>query len=145
MHGSLIEKFLVEKARWILEKLEYFSKIPSSAWVKGNEADYVKYKDAAHSLAVDRVAFFNKKYGFEFNAITIKNQKTRWGSCSRKGNLNFNYKVALLPQRFSDYIFVHELCHVGQFNHSKKFWALVERTIPDYRDIREELKTGKVS
>ena len=102
-------------------------------------------RSKALELAQERVAHFNKAFNFRFNNINIKNQKTRWGSCSRKGNLNFNYKIALLPQRLSDYIIVHELCHLGQFNHSQKFWNLVARAMPDYLDIRKELRENKVN
>ncbi|MCU0660293.1 MAG: M48 family metallopeptidase [Candidatus Pacebacteria bacterium] len=86
------------------------------------------------------MAKFNKVYKFKFNKVSIKNQKTRWGSCSKRGNLNFNYKIALLPEKLAEYVVVHELCHLGQFNHSQKFWNLVAKTMPDYLDIKEELK-----
>ncbi|PIP23438.1 MAG: hypothetical protein COX90_01110 [Candidatus Nealsonbacteria bacterium CG_4_10_14_0_2_um_filter_38_17] len=70
----------------------------------------------------------------------MKNQKTRWGSCFKKGNPNFNYKIALLSQRLADYIVVHELCHLGELNHSQKSWNLVAKAVPDYPEIRDELK-----
>ena len=79
-----------------------------------------------------------------FNKINIKNQKTRWGSCSKKGNLNFNYKIALLPQHLADYIIVHELCHLGEFNHSRSFWNLVAKVFPEYLGIRNELRRSGI-
>jgi predicted metal-dependent hydrolase len=79
-------------------------------------------------------------YGFAWKRIAIKNQKTRWGSCSKSGNLNFNFKIALLPDRAAEYVVVHELCHLAQMNHSKKFWDLVAQTIPEHRKIRQQLK-----
>ena len=66
------------------------------------------------------------------------------GQLFKKGNLNFNYKVALLPQRISDYIIVHEICHLKEFNHSKNFWQLISKTIPDYKEIKEELKKNRI-
>jgi predicted metal-dependent hydrolase len=87
-----------------------------------------------------RVEELNKPYGFVYGKIAIRNQKTRWGSCSRRGNLNFNYRVGLLPQKLMDYVIVHELCHLGEFNHSYKFWDLVAKTVPEYKAIRQELK-----
>jgi predicted metal-dependent hydrolase len=67
-------------------------------------------------------------------------QRSRWGSCSRKGNLNFNYKLIQLPQELADYIVVHELCHLKQFNHSHAFWNLIAETIPNHIELRKILK-----
>jgi predicted metal-dependent hydrolase len=102
-------------------------------------AEYIKYKTEAYRIAIERIAEFNKIYNFKIGKITIRNQKTRWGSCSKRGNINFNYRIANIPQRLSDYVIVHELCHLGEFNHSKNFWSLVERTMPDYLERRKEL------
>jgi len=86
----------------------------------------------------------NRFYGFKIGSVAIRNQKTRWGSCSGKGNLNFNYKVMFLPKEFADYIIVHEICHIKEMNHSIDFWNLVGISIPDYRRIRRELKKYKI-
>ena len=107
-----------------------------------NNADYLKYKKEAGILAKERLEYFNTIYNFKYNRITIRNQKTRWGSCSKKGNLNFSYKIALLSPKIADYIIVHELCHIGEFNHSKNFWNLVEKTMPDYKELRGSLRTN---
>lgn len=139
MNQNMIEKFIIQKSRWILEKMDYFKSAPGFGFTSSLN-DFQVYKDEALELAERRIAHFNKIYRFNFNKINIKNQKTRWGSCSRKQNLNFNYKIALLPSRLSDYIIVHELCHLGQFNHSPKFWNLVEKALPDYLEIGRELK-----
>lgn len=106
----------------------------------GAKSEYTKHKATALKMAKDKIAYFNDFYGFKVNRISVKNQKSRWGSCSKKGNLNFNYKIALLPQAMSDYIIVHELCHLGQFNHSPAFWNLVAKTIPNYKIIRRKFK-----
>jgi len=87
-----------------------------------------------------RLLHFNEFYKFKINKVSIKNQKTRWGSCSKRGNLNFNYRVALLPPHLADYVIVHELCHLGEFNHSPNFWKLVAKTIPNYKAIKREFK-----
>lgn len=138
---NVIESFLIKKSQWLLDKISYFSSTNIGSSKVNDHAEFLKYKEMAFTIAQDRLNYFNEFYGYKWNKITIKNQKTRWGSCSRKGNLNFNYKIALLPTKFADYIIVHELCHLGQFNHSQKFWNLVSRAVPDYLDIRNELKS----
>lgn len=105
-----------------------------------SKSDFALHKGLALTLAYKRIEHFNAIYGFTFNSVKIKNTTSRWGSCSSKGNLNFNYRMVFLPEKLSDYIIVHELCHLGEFNHSQKFWGLVSRTIPDYMEIRHELK-----
>ena len=105
-----------------------------------NRKQYLKVRDAARALVHSRVAHFNRHYGFKIKKIFIKNHKSRWGSCSEKGNLNFNYKLLYLPSAISDYIIVHELCHLAEFNHSPRFWSLVVRTIPNYEELKRELR-----
>lgn len=139
-----IEKFIVAKAQWIIDKIDYFSSFGYSHKAKNSKAEYLKYKEQARKLAQDRIEHYNVIYKFKVNSISIRNQKTRWGSCSKKGNLNFNYKIALISQEQSDYIIVHELCHLGQFNHSAKFWKLVAQTIPNHQPIRKELKKNHI-
>ena len=138
------QRFLVQKSSWILDKLGKQKVPPSYLLPLSSKRDYVKYKDAALQLAQRRIAHFNCEYGFRIGRISIRNQKTRWGSCSHYGDLTFNYKIALLPPHLADYIIVHELCHRGEMNHSKKFWDLVARTIPDHKKIRAELRRGGV-
>jgi len=139
------ERFIREKSEWLFSKIAFFKQFKGHAIARYSQKDYLKYKNDAYEIAVERVNHFNNLCKFNFNRINIKNQKTRWGSCSRKGNLNFNYKIALLPQPLSDYIIVHELCHLREFNHSKRFWKLVAKVIPEYAEIRSELKKSGVS
>jgi len=142
---SLIEKFLQEKRNWIDDKISYFTQFKNKPITRYSEEDYKKYKDEAFALANERVTHFNQIYGFSYNDINIKNQKTRWGSCSAKGNLNFNYKIIFLPETVRDYVVVHELCHLKEFNHSRKFWNLVARTIPDITEVKLELRKWEMS
>lgn len=107
---------------------------------KKSKLDFDLYKKKALELVTSRLEFFNTTYNFKYNSVRIKNTTSRWGSCSSKGNLNFNYRIVLIDAKLADYIVVHELCHLGEFNHSEKFWGLVQKTIPDYIHIREELK-----
>ena len=108
-------------------------------------ANYVKNKERARVLVHQRVFHFNKIYNFEFGRIAIKDQRRVWGSCSAKGNLNFNYRLVFLPQGLSDYVIVHELCHLKELNHSKNFWELVKIAVPDHKDIRRKLKEYRFS
>lgn len=137
---SIVDKFVQDKVSWIESKLEFFSKFKDSKLAKLTDEDFQKNKDKALGTVTERVEYFNKQLGYKYNQINIKNQKTRWGSCSHKGNLNFNYKVIFLPQKLMDYVIVHELCHLKEFNHSKKFWRLVESVIPEYDSIRKKIK-----
>ena len=82
----------------------------------------------------ERVSRFAEQIGVTYGRITIRNQKSRWGSCSSRGNLNFNCLLMLAPERERDYVVVHELCHRLEMNHSKRFWREVERILPDYRE-----------
>lgn len=100
----------------------------------------IKRRELARKFVLHKVNYFNSFYGFKINRIAIKNTKTRWGSCSSKGNLNFNYKIIFLKPEMADYLIVHELCHLGEFNHSKRFWHLVSKTIPNYAKLTKELK-----
>jgi predicted metal-dependent hydrolase len=101
---------------------------------------YKKYKEQARVLVHARLSYFNGYYNFSYNKVFIKNPKTRWGSCSSKGNLNFSYKILFLEPAAQDYLIVHELCHLKEFNHSARFWSLVALQCPDYKKHHLELK-----
>lgn len=137
--SSKVEKYIIEKSKWVLEKLEYFKKLSYSNALRIKDDQFEVYKDEAKKVIERRIKHFNKNYGFKFGKITIKAQKTKWGSCSKKGNLNFNFKIMVLPKDIRDYIIVHELCHIKEQNHSNKFWNLVAMTIPDYLSIKKQL------
>jgi len=135
-----IENFVYRHADWILNKVAFFKSKPRRILPGGSHADYRLYKQEAADFISERLAYYSQFYGFIFRRFSVKKQKTRWGSCSRRGNLNFNYKIIKLPVRLADYIIVHELCHLREMNHSRRFWNLVERAVPDYRECRRELK-----
>jgi len=98
------------------------------------------YKKLARESIPPRVADFADRYGFTYNSIKITSAMTRWGSCTSKKNLNFTYRLALAPDFVRDYVIVHELCHLRQMNHSRKFWAEVGRIMPDYKLAEKWLK-----
>lgn len=87
-----------------------------------------------------RALEISRHLGFEYSGLSIRNQKTRWGSCSGRRNLSFNLKLICFPKDVIDYVIVHELCHLKEMNHSARFWALVEKYIPDYKRRRGCLK-----
>ena len=99
-----------------------------------------RYKEAARSYIPQRVAYYHAKTGGTYHHITIRDQKTRWGSCSSKGTLSFNWRLMLAPPSILDYVVVHELCHLTHMDHSSAFWHAVEEICPDYRNARKWLK-----
>lgn len=112
---------------------------------KRKNNDYLLYKEKARQLVWQRLVFLNKIYQAEYFRVSIRDQRSRWGSCSKKGNLNFNYRLIHLPPELCDYLIVHELCHLIEFNHSQKFWDQVAKTFPNYRELRMRLKKFKLS
>lgn len=138
-----LERLMRAKAEWIFDKIDYFKRAPEPISGPDSRKDFLKYKTAAHVLVRNRIEYFNPIYQCRFNKITIRNQRTRWGSCSKKSNLSFNYKIALLPRELADYIIVHELCHLKELNHSQKFWDLVGKALPEYRRLKRELRKTK--
>lgn len=102
------------------------------------------YGMRACSIIPERVAYYQPQVAKPVNVIRIKDVRSRWGSCSSKGNLNFNWRLVLAPMEVLDYVVVHELCHLREMNHSKAFWSLVEGILPDYRKRREWLKKCKL-
>jgi predicted metal-dependent hydrolase len=105
-----------------------------------NKHHYRKHKESARILVHARLSYFNTFYGLSWKKVFIKNSKSRWGSCSEVGNLNFNYKILFLPSEVQDYLIVHELCHLAEFNHGPNFWAQMGRTLPNYRELRKKLR-----
>jgi predicted metal-dependent hydrolase len=135
------ENFLMRKIDWVLEKISSFkNKSGSHLLFKQSKKDYQRNKKQAKELVQNKIVKFRPIYDFPFNRISIKNQKTRWGSCSSSRNLSFNYKLIYLPEYLAEYIIAHELCHLSQMNHSKRFWDLLSITFPDHRKIIKEFK-----
>ncbi len=102
---------------------------------------YKKHKEDARTLIHDRLEYWAPICGVIYKRISIRDTKRSWGSCSSKGNLNFSYKLQFLPKCVADYIIVHELCHLKELNHSERFWSEVEAVMPNYLDLKNELRT----
>jgi predicted metal-dependent hydrolase len=139
----IIKRFVSAKRGWITKKLEHFRKNPVSKerllLRSLGRKDYLASKDKALALARLGLERFNQHYKLSYKKITIRNQKSRWGSCSHNGNMSFNYKIVFLEPELQNYIIVHELCHIKELNHSRRFWDLVGEKIPNYRELRKKL------
>ncbi len=144
MPDKAIRDFVTSKEPWIDKQLERFrlmreERLPVA---KLTDDEVRRLADDAVRDIPQRVARFAPKVGVTFGRITIRNQLTRWGSCSAKGNLNFNCLLMLTPPEIRDYVVVHELCHRKELNHSKRFWREVANVMPDYRERERWLKNN---
>ena len=137
-----IERMVISKSKWIDEHmLKVQSTIDERSKLEKITFEQIKeLEDQAVEYIPKRVKYYAEKENFVYNKITIKNLVSRWGSCSTKGNLNFNCLLMLMPDYVIDYIVVHELCHLREMNHSEKFWAEVEKIMPDYQRAELWLK-----
>lgn len=99
-------------------------------------------RNEAKIIIEKRVEQLAKHYGFDFNKVAVRNQSTRWGSCSSQKNLNFNWKLILAPVKVLDYVIIHELAHTVQMNHSKAFWEVVGKCMPEYKFVRKWLRNN---
>lgn len=132
---------LIKKEKlWIFEQLEKAKSKKGIVLPKMSVKDVIVHKKRTRLLVEDRLAFFNIMYSFSYGRISIRNQKTIWGSCSVNGNLNFNCRLGLLPPYLADYVIAHELCHIQEHNHSKEFWELVSSIIPNHKKCNKELR-----
>lgn len=137
--SSSVLRFMRRYRDWVLKTRERLASVrPAPTKAQARKA-YALHKEAARRLVYAKIAAFAPVYGVAVRGVSIRDQKSRWGSCSRDGRLSFNYRLALLPERLAEYVVVHELCHLVEFNHSPRFWALVARTIPEHRVLRKTL------
>ncbi len=139
-----IEEILKKKEAWISRHIEKIKKTKERFEAEPTEKltreKVIALAEEALKVIPERVEYFVKVIGVTYGKITVRNQKTRWGSCSSKGNLNFNCLLMLAPPEVLDYVVVHELCHRKQMNHSKAFWLEVEKVLPNYKEVRKWLK-----
>lgn len=139
-----IEEILKKKEAWISKHIEKIKetkeRVEAEPTEKLTREKVIALAEEALKVIPERVEYFAKVIGVTYGKITIRNQKTRWGSCSSKGNLNFNCLLMLAPSEVLDYVVVHELCHRKQMNHSKAFWLEVEKVLPNYKEVRKWLK-----
>lgn len=137
MPADAVAAFVNSKTDWIKKHTAKHSAEPA---VKLTDSQLRQLREQAKEFISCRVAYYAPVVGVSYNRITIRVQRTRWGSCSAKGNLNFNCLLVLAPLEVIDYVVVHELCHRKQLNHSDEFWGAVAQILPDYRQRRAWLK-----
>ena len=130
--------FMNSKESWIAE--HWNKRISRSQLPPLTNEDIRALADKACEVIPKKVEYYAKLIGVTYGRITIRNQKTRWGSCSDKGNLNFNCLLMLMPDEIIDSIVVHELCHRKHMNHSKEFYREIEKVFPDYEKCQKWLK-----
>lgn len=138
-----LKAFVENHRSWILEKTEVMAEREEKR--KSTPAPPPELLSKTDRMKIQlkigkRVRHYCEIMGVTVGYVTVKNQKTRWGSCSAKGNVNFNYQLAFLPDELLDYVVIHELAHRRHMNHSRAFWAEVEKYCPDYLERREQLK-----
>ena len=144
MSDAAVRKFIEEKSDWIEKHIRKMQERREEYEAEPGELLTVEeLRELARKAAEyipGRVACYAPLIGVSYGRITIRNQRSRWGSCSSRGNLNFNCLLMLAPPEIIDYVIVHELCHRREMNHSPLFWQEVERVLPDYKRRRKWLK-----
>lgn len=144
MSRSSIDGFLHEKEAWIMKHVERarldFSNMERERVL--SESERKRYIKLARDIFMQKTAFYASIMKVSYGRISIREQKTRWGSCSGAGNLNFNWRLIFAPEEVLNYVVVHELAHRREMNHSKAFYTLVEAVLPDYRSSRKWLRVN---
>lgn len=140
-----IDRFVSSKSSWITKTLNRVDSHKDETFLPPfTEEELLLITKRAREYISSRVIFFADSMDLAYGRVCIKHQKTRWGSCSGKGNLNFNCLLMLCPLEVIDYVIIHELCHLVHQNHSADFWREVEKYIPDYKLHRKWLKENGV-
>lgn len=137
MRMDEVRKFVDSKSSWIEKHLA--NRVTQNE-EKLTDLELKELRERTRILVTERVQYYAPLVGVTYNQIVIRSQRTRWGSCSSKGNLNFNCLLALVPMDVLDYVVVHELCHRKELNHSDRFWNEVARVLPDYKVRKKWLK-----
>ena len=140
-----LNRILEEKSAWIEAHLQEITerKAEQKDIPKFSMQEIKELADKALVYIPERVKYYAPIVGVNYTRITIRNQKTRWGSCSSKGNLNFNYRLFYLPEELLDYVVVHELAHRRYMNHSRQFWQEVGTYFPQYEQCRQRFSDYK--
>ncbi|WP_419821249.1 M48 family metallopeptidase [Anoxybacterium hadale] len=136
-----IEDFIKQKQDWITATRSKLSdRQETKKTVQISAADAARYKKQAKEYLQLKCRYYSELMGLRPSAVRINSAKTRWGSCNGKGEINFTFRLIFAPEELIDYVVVHELAHLKEMNHSSSFWAVVEQTMPDYRERRKRLR-----
>lgn len=138
MRKKEIKEFVKENKKWIRQKLKEFPKRRKGRAL--SKRDIAELTEQARATIPSRVQYYAARIGVDYNRITIRHQKTRWGSCSGKRNLNFNCLLLLAPVEIMDSVIIHELCHLKHMNHSRDFYNELYRICPNYDYYDQWLK-----
>ena len=135
---NYIENFVNQKADWINERLEKYKNLPFNPYTFTKQ-EIGELKRKTLEIVEPRVAHFAAIMELTPNKVSVSSARSRFASCNSRGNLNFSFRLCLYPQEAIDYVVVHELAHMVEMNHSKRFWAIVEKYMPDYKDRKKLL------
>jgi len=133
------EEYVHKKSTWLKDALRGTPHI-DPVLLAHRRRHYEQHREQARAHIHARLMELNQHYGYVYKRVTIRNNQTRWGSCSTSGNLSFDYRLMFLPSHLCDYVVVHELCHLKEMNHSARFWKLVAQLSPSYKAHRRELQ-----
>jgi predicted metal-dependent hydrolase len=138
---AYIDSFVLKKQDWIESTRRKLSaRQGAKRTIRMTAKEEVGYKKQAEEYLILKCRYFAAVMGLRHGAVKVNGAKTRWGSCNRRGDINFTYRLLFAPEEVIDYVVVHELAHLKEMNHSAGFWSVVERTLPDYRARRKRLR-----
>ena len=142
LSDNTVKKLVLEKEDWIDKKIEQIKNKSSLSLPAFTQKEIEILREKTRVTITPKAEYFAKILNVSFNKLSVKKQISVWGSCSAKQNINFNLLLCLCPDEVIDYIVVHELCHLKELNHSKRFWSEVEKVLPNYKSLRLWLKTN---
>jgi len=137
------EKMALSQARWIKRHLNKVKEAEKRQTAISNDLPEIDRAEARKKL-IHRLNELSRRYGFTYNRVFVRNQKTRWGSCSARNNISLNNKLLRLPQELIDYVILHELVHTRERNHSKNFWTELNKFVVDARELKSRLKESSL-
>lgn len=139
MPRDIIEKFLSKHLDWIKKHLNE-AQLHAEKFDNLTDEEILRLKKEARVYLRAKTEYYSEIMGLKCGRITITSAKTRFGSCSSQGNISYSYKLMLCPEEAREYVVVHELAHLVEMNHSKRFYAIIEKVLPDYKERRRMLR-----